>query len=227
LIDGLKILALVPARGGSKGIPGKNIVSVGGKPLIAWSIEAAQAVATVDRLVVSTDDEAIAAVAKEYDCEVPFMRPAELAADGTPGIDVVLHALDTLAGFDIVVLLQPTSPFRTSAQIAEAIQLLVDKDAPSVVSVAQSSKPPEWLYYKDDNDQLEPMLKTGEDLLRRQDSRPVFYLNGAIYVARVGWLRQQRSFLGDGTIAYVMPAENSMDIDEPWDLRLAQAIVSM
>lgn len=224
MIDGLSVLALVPARGGSKGIPGKNIIPLGGKPLIAWTIEAARAVAAIDRLIVSTDDEAIASVARGCGCEVPFLRPPELAQDSTAGIDVVLHALDELEHFDIVVLLQPTSPFRTSAHIDEAIKLLLEQHAPSIVSVAQSAKPPEWLYYTDENGRLEPMLKGGEDLSRRQDSKPVFYLNGAIYVARTEWLREQGSFVGDDTVAYVMPAESSIDIDEPWDLQLAEAI---
>ena len=122
MIDGLSVLALVPARGGSKGIPGKNIIPLGGKPLIAWTIEAAKAVDTIDRLIVSTDDEAIAHVAQDYKCEVPFLRPPELAEDETAGIDVVLHALDELDYFDVIVLLQPTSPFRTAAQIDEAIK---------------------------------------------------------------------------------------------------------
>jgi len=226
VIDGLSVLALVPARGGSKGIPGKNIIPLGGKPLIAWTIEAATAVDAIDRLIVSTDDEAIARVAQDYQCEVPFMRPAELAADDTAGIDVVLHALDELDHFDIIVLLQPTSPFRTAAHIDGAMRLLMEQRAPSVVSVAQSAKPPEWLYYTDDNGRLEPMLKGREDLSRRQDSKPVFYLNGAIYVARTEWLREQGGFVGDDTVAYVMPAESSIDIDEPWDLQLAAAIAA-
>lgn len=226
MIDGLSVLAIVPARGGSKGIPGKNIVPLGGKPLIAWTIEGGRAVAAIDRLIVSTDDEAIASVARDCGCEVPFLRPPELAQDNTAGIDVVLHALDELGHFDIVVLLQPTSPFRTPAHIDEAIKLLMEQHAPSVVSVAQSTKPPEWLYYTDANGRLEPMLKDREDLSRRQDSKPVFYLNGAIYVARTEWLREQGGFVGDDTVAYVMPAENSIDIDEPWDLQLADAIAA-
>jgi len=213
-----KVLALIPARGGSKGLPGKNILPVEGRPLIAWTIDAALASEYVDRVVLSSDSEAIMAAALALGCEVPFRRPAELATDNALSIDVVLHAMDQLPHHDLVVLLQPTSPMRSSRDIDESIRRCVDADAPSCVSVAAVQQSPYWMYRLTDDGRLEALLEAPASATRRQDLPPVYALNGAVYVARCEWLRQTRSFAGPSTVGYVMPAERSLDIDTAEDL---------
>jgi len=226
MIDGLSVLALVPARGGSKGLPGKNIIDLGGKPLLAWTLAAAAESQYIDRTVLSSDDAAIIEVAQAFGCEVPFTRPAELAQDETPAIDVIEHALTELPGFDLLVLLQPTSPLRSSEDIDRTIRLCVEEDAPSAVSVTPADKPPEWLYYLGKGQTLEPLMGEGPSVTRRQDSRPACYLNGAVYVARPAWLLEKAGFVGEGTVACELPAERAVDIDGPGDLAYAEFLLS-
>lgn len=221
MIDGRKVLAVVPARGGSKGLPRKNILDLGGRPLIAWTLAAAQAARHIDRCVVSTDDEEIAATARACGGDVPFMRPAELAGDATGTLDVIEHALARLPGYDIVVILQPTSPLRSSADIDGTIQTMLKHDAPSCVSVVEPGKSPFWSYTVDESDRLTPLLDPSYSRMRRQDLPRAFVLNGAVYAARVQWLIDNGSALGDGTVPYIMPAERSVDIDTAFDLDLA------
>ncbi len=206
------MLALITARGGSKGLPGKNIRPVHGRPLIDFTIAAALKADCVDRVVLSTDDEGIAKVARQHGCDVPFMRPAALAGDETSSIDVVLDALDRLPAFDLVILLQPTSPARSADDIDAACRLLIDTDAPACVSVTPADQSPYWMYRIGDGHRLNPLL-TASTATRRQDLPAVHVLNGAVYVARCDWLRAQRSFVGEGTVAYPMPRERSIDID--------------
>lgn len=220
-----QVLALIPARGGSKGIPGKNIRELAGKPLIAWTIEAACAARSIDRVVVSSDDPSILDVARVWGADVPFVRPAELARDETPGIDVVLHALDRLPGVDWVVLLQPTSPLRTAEDIDAAVARCRGMGAPACVSVTEAQTPPWWMFRLSREGYLCSFLPDGERPLRRQDAPALFSLNGAIYVARADWLRQSRSFLTEETVAYVMPPERSVDIDTPLDLAMAACLL--
>lgn len=218
MIDGKRVLGLITARGGSKGLPRKNVLPLAGKPLIAWTVEAARASATLSRVVLSSDDDDIIRVAEAFGCEVPFRRPARLAADDTPGIAPVLHALGELDGFDYVVLLQPTSPLRTAADIDGAVWRCVSSDAPSCVSVVAVNKPPQWMYTLGEG-RLRPILSSGSPLRRRQDAAPVYALNGAVYVADVDDLRRTRSFVTDATVGYVMPPERSVDVDDELDLR--------
>ena len=213
MIDGLRVLALIPARGGSKGLPGKNILPVAGRPLLAWSVDAARASRCIDRTVLSSDDETIMAAARACGCEVPFRRPAELATDTATAVDVVLHALDQLPGHDLIVLLQPTSPLRRAADIDAACALLVARGAPSCVSVSPAAQSPYWMYRIGEEQTLVPILDTPAGATRRQDLPVVYALNGAIYVARTEWLRQSRSFVTRDTVAHIMPAERSIDID--------------
>lgn len=213
MIDGSSVLALVTARGGSKGLPGKNIRPVGGRPLIDFTVAAARGAACVDRVVLSTDDDAIARAAQAAGCEVPFRRPAELAGDEAQSIDVVLHALDQLAPIDLVVLLQPTSPLRTAADIDAACERLVRSASPACVTVAAVEQSPYWMYRVDEHHHLLPLLSAPADATRRQDLPPVYTLNGAVYVARTDWLRRSRSFVTAETVAHVMPRERSLDID--------------
>lgn len=217
----MSTLGLIPARGGSKGILRKNVREIAGKPLIAWTIEAALVTSGIDRVVVTTDDAEIAAVAERFGAEVPFLRPAELARDETPGIDPVLHAIGTLPGFSRIVLLQPTSPLRRAADIAGALALAADGDA--VVSVTLASHA-DWIFSVDDDGRLD--TGTRPATARRQDIAARYVLNGAIYVSDTATLVESRSFLRAGTRAYVMPPERSIDIDTPLEWRFADLLLS-
>lgn len=220
-----RVLALIPARGGSKGVPGKNIRDVAGRPLIAWTIEAARQATCTDRVVVSSDDAAILAVARAWGAEVPFVRPPELARDETPGIDVVLHALACLPDVEWVVLLQPTSPLRTAQDIDAAVARCREAGAPACVSVTEAQTPPWWMFRLSAEGRLQSFLPDRERPQRRQDAPPLYALNGAVYVAQTDWLRQTRSFLTAETVAYAMPAERSVDIDTPLDLEIAACLL--
>ena len=217
--------ALIPARGGSKGIPRKNVRPIAGKPLIAWTIEAARAARGIDTVVVTTEDAEIADVARSWGAEIPFLRPAELAADETPGVDPVLHAIEMLPEHDAVVLLQPTSPLRTAADIEGLLALVAQADAPSAVSICEPDSHPSWMYRLDEDGRLAPLLQI-PPAARRQDLPPVYSLNGAIYYARTAWLRERRNFLGAETVGYRMPGERSVDIDGPLDWRLAELLLA-
>ena len=214
------VLAVVPARGGSKGLPRKNILAVQGRPLIAWTLQAARDSTVLDRVIVSTDDEEIAAAAAEHGGDVPFLRPAELARDDTTTHAVVLHALEQLGPYDYVVVLQPTSPLRTGADIDGAVRACISAGAPSCVSVCVARESPYWMYALGDDSVLLPLMAEAEIAHRRQDLPVVYRLNGAVYVANTAWLREREDFVGPGTIAYVMPPERSLDIDTGRDLRL-------
>ena len=215
----MKVLAVIPARGGSKGIPRKNIKPLAGKPLIAWTIEAAIQAQGIERVIVSTEDEEIALVAKQYGAEVPFMRPLALAQDDTPGIAPVLHAIEQLPDYDWVLLLQPTSPLRSTEDIEGIIQFCRDEGAPSAVSVTAVSKHPFWMYQRDDRKRLQPLIPNRPEIARRQDLPSTYALNGALYLARTGWLIQNQGFIGPETLGYAMPEERSVDLDTPQDWR--------
>lgn len=225
MIGDLSVLALITARGGSKGLPGKNIRPAAGRPLIEYSIAAARAAVTVDKVVLSTDVEEIAEVARRAGCEVPFLRPAALATDNATSIDVVLHALDQVTPHDIVVLLQPTSPARSPADIDLTVAPLA-AGAPACVSVCAAAQSPYWMYRLDGQHRLQPLLGDGPTVTRRQDLPPVYVLNGAVYAARTGWLRRQRSFVSAETVAHVMPPERSIDIDTLDDFEMFERLVA-
>ncbi|MFO1509889.1 MAG: acylneuraminate cytidylyltransferase family protein [Steroidobacteraceae bacterium] len=217
MIGNKKVLALIPARGGSKGLPGKNILPVGGRPLIDWTIAAARNAGCIDRLVLSSDDDAIAACARDAGCDVPYRRPAELATDTAIMIDVVLHAIDQLPGYDVIVLLQPTSPLRTAEDIDAACAALDDRNAPACVSVSPVEHSPYWMYQLTADGRMTPLIESASRAARRQDLPAVYKLNGAVYVAETGWLRRSRTFVTNETVAYVMPADRSIDIDTAAD----------
>ncbi len=211
------VLGLVVARGGSKGLPKKNLKMVAGIPLISWTIDAALKSGCIDRVVLSSDCSEIMSVAAAMGCEVPFKRPSSLATDEATSIDVVLHALDNLPDYDFVVLLQPTSPLRTSEDIDSAFNLIVSSGAPSCVSVCEASESPYWMFNLEANLRLSSVIPNESIITRRQDLPPVYVLNGAIYIARVDWLRRTKSFFGHECVAYKMPRERSMDIDTAED----------
>ena len=217
------ILALITARGGSKGLPRKNVLQAGGKPLIAWTIEAALNSRVVSQVVLSSDDDEIIAAAKAWGCTVPFRRPEHLASDTATSMDVVLHAIDEIPGFDYVILLQPTSPLRTTLDIDAAFEILKTEHAPSCVSVTEAEQSPYWMYRLDERSKLHSLLPAGSMAQRRQDLPSVYILNGAIYIARIDWLRKTKSFVTDETVAYVMNQRNSLDIDTPEDFEKFRA----
>lgn len=221
----MRILALVPARGGSKGIPRKNIKLLAGKPLIAWTIEAALRSRALAAVVVSTDDEEIAEVAKSLGAQVPFLRPSALARDDSPGIDPVLHAVDQLPHFDAVLLLQATSPLRTSDDIDACIALANEMSAPSVVSVTEPAQHPHWMYRIEPDLRLQRLIN-GPSITRRQDLPPVYSINGALYYAEVKWLRRHRALVTDETIGYLMAPERSVDLDSLLDWSLAECLIT-
>lgn len=214
------VLGLITARGGSKGLPRKNVLPLGGKPLIGWTIEAALKSEVIGRLVLSSDDDEIMEAAKKWGCEVPFRRPAYLSDDTASSMDVVLHALGQLPGYEYLVLLQPTSPLRTAADIDAAFELLKSTGAPSCVSVCEVEQSPYWMFHIKDGGKVERLLSEEGSATRRQDLPPIYVLNGAIYIARVDWLKQSENFLGEGCVAYVMPKERSLDIDNAADFEV-------
>lgn len=220
MINGQSVLAIVPARGGSKGVPRKNLHPVGGKPLIAWTIEAAKHSRYIDKLVISSEDAEIISVAKALGCDAPFVRPAALARDDTPGIDPVLHALSILPGYWWVVLLQPTSPLRTANDIDECLETCIRASAPSCVSVTEAAESPFWMYSLGEHSELLPVLTGQYGSTRRQDLPLVFVLNGAVYVARSEWLARHRTFVSSETLAFQMPADRSLDVDTALDLKV-------
>lgn len=225
-----KVLCLVTARGGSKGLPGKNIRPLLGKPLIAWSIEAGLRASSADALVVSTDDEAIAQAARDAGARVPFMRPAELARDTASSIDVVLHAIDWLAAtgeyYDVVVLLEPTSPLRDSVDIEAALDLMIGHDAGAVVSVCRAeSIHPAFMYRRDANGRLQPFLERQPTGLRRQEIEPLYFLEGTVYTSRIDVLRARRSFYHEDTVGYEVPRWKSLEIDELDDFLMVEALL--
>jgi N-acylneuraminate cytidylyltransferase len=215
----MKLLALIPARGGSKGICRKNTKPLAGKPLLGWTIDTARQAGSVDRIVVSTEDDEIAAIARDLGAEVPFMRPAALSLDDTPGIEPVIHALEQLPEFDWVLLLQPTSPLRSIEDIEGIVRLCLDRDAPSAVSVTAVNKHPYWMYQRDEKDRLSPMIPEQPAVTRRQDLPLAYALNGALYLARRDWLLENRHFVGPDTLGFIMPQGRSVDLDTPrdWD----------
>lgn len=227
MIDGHRIIALIPARGGSKGLPGKNIAPLCGKPLIAWSIEAARASRHVDDVAVTTDDDSIAAVARQSHCPV-VDRPDHLATDAAPIEDALFHALDVLGNrwgnrWDILVLLQPTSPLRCAADIDGCIETMMAACAPCALTVCDPGKSPYWMYTLAEGGRMEPVIP-GIEGRRRQDLPDAYALNGAVYVADVAWLRQNGKFMSPQTVAHIMPRERSIDVDSALDLTIAKAI---
>lgn len=223
---------MIPARGGSKGIPRKNLAPLAGRPLIAYTVDAARASGELTRILVSTDDEDIAAAARALGADVPFLRPARLAADDTPMLDVLQELLSALEHReryvpDIVVLLQPTSPFRRAEHIDSAVSLLTSSGADSVVTVVpvpHQFTPSSLMQIQ--GDRLVP-LTDGPRPLRRQDKPMLFARNGpAVVAVRVRVIREQGTLYGADTRGVVMSREDSFDIDDPFDLKVAELLMA-
>jgi len=225
------ILAIIPARGGSKGIIRKNIKNLAGKPLIGWTIETALKTSIIERIIVSTDDEEIAEVGEFFGAEVPFLRPKELALDNTTDMAVYEHTLDWLMqneGYlpDIIVWLRPTSPLRTSEDIEKAVELLVESRADWVRSVCKVENHPYWTY-RLVNNKMEPFIE-GIDIrkyLRRQLLPPAYRVNGNVDVTWRKTIVDKKMLYSGNLHAYVMPVERSLDIDTMIDFVFAEALM--
>jgi CMP-N,N'-diacetyllegionaminic acid synthase len=229
----MRILGIVPARGGSKGIPRKNLADVCGKPLIAYSIETGQqllASGTLARCIVSTDDDEIAAYARSLGADVPFMRPAAAATDTAKALDYVLHALDYLESQDViynaVMLLQPTSPIRNSEAIASAVRRFETSDADSLISCYREEYINELVMYDSELDgRLIPRNPLHNKGVRRQEHRSAMVRNGALYVTRIPYLRVSGSLVCDNPALLEMSKLDSIDVDTPEDLILLRAVM--
>jgi CMP-N,N'-diacetyllegionaminic acid synthase len=227
----MSIIGLIPARGGSKGIPGKNIAPCAGRPLLAYTAESALQAKRLDRVILSTDDQAIAEIGAGLGIEVPFMRPNELSGDTASSLGVITHALDWLEAqgetVEAIVLLQPTSPLRSAAQIDEAIERFRNSSADTLVSVIEVPHRfhPESLM-RMEGDVLLPMKTASEMVLRRQELPRLYARNGpAILIASPKQIRASNFYSGR-TVAYQMPSADSLDIDAPDDLALAEMILA-
>ena len=206
-------------------MPRKNILNLGGKPLIAWTIEAAEQAELIDEVIVSTEDEEIASLAIEWGGKVPFLRPTEFATDDASVMDVVRHCVEQFPGSQWAMLLQPTSPLRTHHDIDGMIRRCQEEGAPSAVSVCEMGKHPRWAFHLRNNGRLSPCIRTPLSA-RRQELEKAYLLNGAMYLARTGWLDDQPHFVGADTLGYVMPPERSVDIDCLLDLQYAEFLIS-
>lgn len=230
MIKGKRVLALVPARGGSKGLPRKNMRPFCGKPLIAWSIAAGLESNHVDAVWVSTDDEEIAAIAYKYGAQVPFMRPAELATDQASSVDVIVHALGVAQAsgnpFDIVVLLEPTSPLREFSDIDGALEgLIASEAATSIVGVAAVETVHPAYLFREHGGFIEPYLGQGPTGVRRQTLEPLVFIEGSVYATYIDEFLQRRSFYHDRTAGWRVPRYKAIEIDEMADFIAAEALM--
>ena len=222
------VLAVIPARGGSKGIPRKNVRLLCGKPLITYTIETALRSKLIDRVVVSTEDEEIAKVSKKHGAEV-ISRPLELAQDDTPSLPVYQHAIKHLEKMedyrpDIIVILQPTSPLRIVDDIDRAIEEFLKGSYHSIASVCEVEHPPHWMYTLA-GERLKPLIEEGKNVVRRQDAPKMYRLNGAVYVTSRDIKMKENRMSGRDTRAYIMPLERSIDIDTELDFKLAELLM--
>jgi len=224
-----KVLAIIPARGGSKRLPGKNIMDLNGKPLIAWTIEAAKKSQYIDKLIVSTDDEKISTISKKYGAEVPFIRPKELSSDTANSIDVIFHAInfykEKSIEFEYILLLQPTSPLRITKDIDNAFKM-ISNDTKALVSVCETEHSPLWSNTLPDDLSMKDFIRPKIKNKRSQDLPKYYRLNGAIYISKIEYLKENNGFLGKNTKAFIMPQERSVDIDSEVDYEICKIIIN-
>lgn len=228
MIDGKSVLAIIPARGGSKGIPRKNIKDLCGKPLIAWTIEALKS-KYIDRTIVSTEDEEIAEISKKYGAEIPFLRPKELAEDNTPTVDVVVDLINWLERYegykyDYVCVLQCTSPFRKYLDIDKCLEKIETVQMDGIVSICEVATNPYWTNIFEGY-RLKYFIEEGRSLTRRQQLPKVYRYNGAIYIVRKEALIKQKTLEPENMTGYIMSKENSIDIDDMIDFKLAEILI--
>lgn len=215
-------LAIIPARGGSKRLPRKNVLDLCGKPLIAWSIEAGLNSKYIDKVVVTSDDDEILEVSKKFGAET-INRPDELASDTATTFDAIKHTIDNLEKYDYIVLLQPTSPLRNKKHIDEAIELLEEKNADAIIGVCEMDHSPLWSNTLDESLSMKGFLRDEVLNKRSQDLDKFYRINGAIYICKTDKLLEEKSFfLKDNIFAYVMDRKSSVDIDEQIDFKFAK-----
>ncbi|MDB3964658.1 acylneuraminate cytidylyltransferase family protein [Amylibacter sp.] len=229
MINGKSILAVVPARAGSKRLPGKNIKKLAGKPLIQWTLDAALECDLIDEIIVNTDDFSIAELAKSKGVNVPFIRPFGLAQDTSSSVDVLIHTLEyyTAHGdyFDYIMMLQPTSPLRNVNHIYGAIEALDEKQADAIISVCKTDHPPLWTNTLDETCSMDTFLHKEIKNVRSQDLPDYFRLNGAIYLVNTERLLAEKTmFISNNIYAYKMDRKSSIDIDESIDFLLAELL---
>ncbi len=228
----MRVLGLIPARGGSKGVPGKNVRLLGGKPLIGYTVDAALRARRVDRTLVSTEDAEIASVAKAFGAEVPFLRPASLAQDDTPMLPVITHAIEAVIADgwvpDVLCLLQPTFPFRRPEEIDACIESLKAQAADCVITVHRvpAHFNPHWVYFERPDGSLQLSTGESEPIPRRQALPPAFHRSGAVYVTRTATITKHGSLYGDRVVGYETPAESSCNIDTMDDWARAETLVA-
>jgi CMP-N,N'-diacetyllegionaminic acid synthase len=219
-------LAIIPARGGSKRLPRKNVLNLNGKPLIAYSIEAGLKSKYMDKVIVTSDDDEILTISERYGADT-IKRPDELANDTATTFDAIKHTVDSCENYDYIVLLQATSPLRGEKHIDEAVELLESKKSNAVVSVCKMDHSPLWSNTLDRGLSMKGFLKNEVLDIRSQDLDKYYRLNGAIYICKTGKLLEEKSFfLKENIYAYVMDRENSIDIDEEIDFKIAEVILN-
>lgn len=216
----MKVLGVIPARGGSKGVPRKNLADVNGRPLIAYTIDSALAASDLADVVVSTDDQEIATIAKACGARVPFVRPAHLAADDTPTIDVLVHLCQTLAekgeSYDAICLLQPTSPQRDDTLIDDCVEQFRNSQADALVTVASVPHHynPHWVFWKADDGKLRLSTGEAEPIIRRQLLPPAFIRDGCIYITKTDVIVNKRSLYGESVVGFERPSGINIDTIE-------------
>ena len=232
MINNKKVLAIIPARGGSKGLPNKNILPLAGKALIGWTIEVGLSSKYIDKLIVSTDSDEIAEVAKSFNCDVPFIRPADISSDKSPTIDVLMHTINYYREmneiFDYLILLEPTSPLRELSDIDIPLEKLEEtrEFADSIVGVCKvESSHPSFSVVLDDNDLIKPYASNNFSVLRRQDLNELFFFEGSIYISDITTLIKKKTFYHDRTLPHIVPRWKSIEIDEISDLIAAEAYI--
>ena len=227
MINGKKILSVIPARSGSVGLPKKNILRLCNKPLFAWSLESGNSSKYIDRNIISTNDIELIQCAKEYDADIPFIRPDRLATSTATSYEVVFHAITEIdESYDIIVLLQPTSPLRLCDDIDIAIEMLENSNSECVISVVMNDHPPDFNFTIDPNSILQYISEKQEVGKRRQDYTETYRPNGAVYALYTESLLRHKTFYPENTIAYVMPKERSIDIDDEIDFKFAEYLLS-
>ena len=226
----MRALVIIPARGGSKGIPHKNIKPLDGKPLIHYTIDVARAIVADDDICVSTDDAEIISVVEQYGLKVPFVRPEELATDTAGTYEVLLHALNYYEvklnrHYDVVILLQNTSPFRSAEQLKEALKLYRE-DIDMVVSVKECPANPYYCVFEENAEGFLHVCKGEGNIFRRQDAPKVYEYNGAIYIMNANVLKTTHMHRMKKRVKYVMDDRSSFDLDTMWDWQMAEMMIS-
>lgn len=230
MIENKKVVAIIPARGGSKGLPRKNIKPLLGKPLIAWSIEQAHNSKYIDRVVVSTDDHEIENISKQFGAEIPFLRPEYLASDSASTIDVILHAVNFFEeanqSFDILVLLEPTSPLRESTDIDKALEMLIAAPtAESIVGVSRVESTHPSFLVRLENNFLRPYINSDFKVIRRQDLEQLYFFEGTLYIAYTESLKKRKKYYHENALGYIVPKWKSFEVDDELDFLIIETIL--